>query len=169
MYHDNIRHLDTGLVHFGFGLDPKVEERLQRAAARVDHSEQSLRALDEARQLAPDGLEVLQAQYKFHFYRGDLYKAEDCVFQTLIKAAIQGGFSHDWSMLDASSAEWRQARGPAHSFLYALKALAFIRLRQNTPKQAKEILDAMARIDPEDRIGASVVRDLLAGLENTDA
>lgn len=168
MHRDNIQRLNIGEVHFGFGLDPAVDDQLQRAAAQVGKAEQSLLALDEARQLAPNRLEVLQAQYKFHFYRGDLHKAEDFVFQTLIKAAIQGGFNHDWSTLNAGSADWRQAHGPARFFLYALKALAFIRLRQNMPKQAREILDAMTRIDPEDRVGASVIRDLLAGLENSD-
>lgn len=169
MCRDNVQRLQTGEVHFGFDLEPEVDDRLQRAAARVGNREQSLQALNEAHELAPDRLEVLQAQYKFHFYRGDLQQAEEIVFQSLVRAAIQGGFTHDWNVLDSASAEWKALRGPARSYLYALKALAFIRLRQDTPEQVREILVAIERIDPLDQVGAGVIRDLLEGVTETHA
>lgn len=168
MYSGNIQRLETGQVHFGFNLDPQVNDHLQQAAARVSDSERSLQALNAARRRAPDQLEVLQALYKFHFYRGDIQQAEDIVFQSLVKAALQGGFSHDWSVLDADSADWTDPRGPARSFLYSLKALAFIRLRQNDNTEAASILATLLRLDPQDQVGASVIRDLLEGVEDDD-
>ncbi len=164
----SVQRLDTSQVHFGFEIEPAVDNCLQRAASRVNNRDQSLRALNDAFELAPDRLEVLQAQYKFHFYRGDLSQAEDFVFQTLIKAAIQGGFSYDWSTLDADSANWTGIRGPARFFIYALKALAFIRLRQNMPEQARDILATIERIDPQDCVGISVIRELMAGMESDE-
>ena len=164
-----VQRLDTGQVHFGFGLAPEVDAHLQRAAAQVADSDASLQALTAAQRSAPDRLEVLQALYKFHFYRGDLQQALDFVFQSLVKAAVQGGFSHDWTALQADSADWSDARGPARSFLYSLKALAFIRLRQDDAPEAARVLDALQRLDPHDRVGAQVIRDLLEGMHDDDA
>ncbi len=163
-----IEHLDNGQVHFGFGLDPLVDQCLQRAAAGVADKEAALQALREAWQLAPNRLEVLQAMYKFHFYRGDLRQAEELVFQSLVRAAVQGGFSQDWKALDGESAAWDHPRGPARSFLYALKALAFVRLRQGASSQAEELLGVLGRLDPDDQVGAGVIRDLLNGVDGSD-
>lgn len=161
----NVQQLDIGRVHFGFDLDPEVDGHLQQAASLLADRECSLQALKQALACAPDQLEVLQALYKFHFYRGELAQAQDRVFQSLIKAALQGGFTHDWTRLDADSADWSQQRGPARSFLYSLKALAFIRLRQEDAGEAARILDRLQRLDPQDQVGAQVIRDLLQGLE----
>lgn len=168
MYSSNVARLNNDAVHFGFDLDPEVEGCLQQAAALVGDRDSSLQALNEAHQRAPDQLEVLQALYKFHFYRGELLQALDAVFQVLVKAAIQGGFSHDWQLLEPQSADWQQVRGPARSFLYGLKALAFIRLRQDDTSDAARILEVLDRLDPQDHVGAQVIRDLLEGLEDDD-
>lgn len=151
-------------VHFGFDLEPEVDAHLQQAAERVGRREDSLAALNRALRAAPDRLEVLIALYKFHFYRGELGKARDFVFQALIKASHQGGFSHHWQELTPDSAAWSDPRGPARQFLYSLKALAFIRLRENDTSDAAAILAALERLDPNDQVGADVIRDLLAGM-----
>jgi len=159
----NVRALTGGEVLFGFDLPAGVDYRLQQAAAQVGCSERSLQALNAARETAPDRLEVLVALYKFHFYRGDLGQARDFVFQALVKAAREGGFSHDWTFLEPGSADWEHPRGPARVFLYSLKALAFIRLRENDLDGAAAILETLQRLDPQDHTGATVVRDLLDG------
>ena len=165
IYSADVRTLDQpGQIHFGFGLEPGLESQLQTAAANVGNNERSLRALNEAQRRAPNQLDVLQALYKFHFYRGNIQLAQDLVFQVLIKASLQGGFSRDWANLDAKSIDWSVVRGPARSFLYALKALAFIRLRQSDCSEATNILLVLQRLDPQDQVGAQEVRDLLAGV-----
>jgi len=162
----NVRGLSGSEVHFGFDLPAGVNFRLQQAAARVACSERSLQALNAARETAPDRLEVLVALYKFHFYRGDPGQARDFVFQALVKSAREGGFSHDWSLLEADSADWHAPRGPARVFLYSLKALAFIRLRENDLEGADAVLNGLQRLDPHDQTGADVLRDLLAGVRD---
>lgn len=157
--------LTDNAVEFGFDLPSGVNFRLQQAAARVGNSESALQALGAARETAPDRLEVLVALYKFHCYRGDIRKARDFVFQALIKSARQGGFSHDWTALTADCGDWGDPRGPGRVFIYSLKALAFIRLRENDLEGAAEILDALRRLDPLDQTGADVIRDLLAGVQ----
>lgn len=168
MTENNLHHLVREEVHFGFGLPPEINAHLQEAAARISTREQSLASLNVARKAAPDQLEVLLALYKFHFYQGDIEKARDYVYQGLIKASRQGGFSYDWESLTPESANWQAPRGPARFFLYSLKALAFIRLRENAPSEAQEILDTLARLDPEDQVGAGVIRDLASGMSDDD-
>jgi uncharacterized protein with von Willebrand factor type A (vWA) domain len=152
-------------VQFGFGIAPEVDADLQRAAHLISHRQASVRALRDAYEKAPDQLETLIALFKLLFYQGETTEAESLVEETLIKAAEQGGFTHDWTHLDGKSAAWTEPRGPGRLYLYSLKALAFIRLRQDDQKSASDILTAMERIDPDDLVGASVIGDLLNGLD----
>jgi hypothetical protein len=50
-------------------------------------------------------------------------------------------------------------------YLYTLKALAFIKLRQDQAIEAHSILALLREIDPEDRCGASVIMQLAQALE----
>lgn len=152
-------------VHFGFNLRPEINRHLQRAAASIRSRTESLVSLKKALKSAPDQLETLVALYKFHCYNGDIDVAEDVIFQTLVKAARQGGFDHDWNHLDQGSADWSEQRGPGRIYLYSLKALAFIRLRQELLIDAERILNTLKKLDPDDQVGADVVRDLLQGIE----
>ena len=152
-------------MHFGFDLPVETNGHLQRAASTVSSREDALQALLAALKSAPDQLEVLIALYKFHFYQGETKKAQDLVFQTLIKSSLQGGFSHEWETLSPASADWSDPRGPARVFLCSLKALAFVRLRQADLTDAASILNVLHRLDPIDQVGADVIRDLLLGMQ----
>ncbi|MCU7968890.1 MAG: hypothetical protein KZQ74_17160, partial [gamma proteobacterium symbiont of Bathyaustriella thionipta] len=129
---------------------------------------EALKALFEANRMAPEQLEVLIALYKFYFYQGEIEEAEDLVFQTLIKASLQGGFSHKWESLTPESADWYAIRGPQRIFLYSLKALAFIRLKQNDLRNSEAILDTLERLDPDDQVGAEVIRNLFDVIDDKD-
>lgn len=163
-----VHYLSQNSVHFGFDLPADTNRHLQRAASFVTSREDAMQALVDAQESAPDQLEVLIALYKFHFYQGETQKAQDLVFQTLIKSSLQGGFSHEWETLTPISADWSDPRGPGRVFLYSLKALAFIRLRQNDLDNAGSILKILSRLDPTDQVGASVIRDLLDGMQMGD-
>lgn len=151
-------------VHFGFELAPVINASLQRAAMMVASKKEALKALLEANNSAPDQLEVLIALYKFYFYQGEIEQAEDLVFQTLIKASLQGGFSHKWETLTTECADWNSLRGPERIYLYSLKALAFIRLRQEDLRNTEAILDVLEQLDPNDQVGAEVIRSLLSAI-----
>ncbi len=152
-------------VQFGFGIAPQADLHLQRAAQLVGDRETSLDALYDAYEVAPDQVETLVAMFKLLFYQGKTAKAESLVREAMSKAAIQGGFVSDWHQLDSQSAPWKEPRGAGRLYLYSLKALAFIRLRQDDREGAKDILAALAHIDPDDQVGADVIRDLLHGIE----
>ncbi len=161
-----VRHLMQGDVQFGFDLPAEVDDHLQRAAERVTCRAESLQALNDALESGPGQLEVLVALYKFHFYQGETRRARDFVFQALVKSARQGRFSYDHATLNADSTDWNDPRGPGRVFLYSLKALAFIRLRENDLEDAQSILDTLARLDPSDQVGAGVIRDLLLAMDD---
>jgi hypothetical protein len=154
---------NPGQVHFGSGLEPGLESRRQTAAAaNVGNTACSLRALKDLRRRVANQLDVLQALYRFHFCRGNLQLAQNLGSQVLIKASIQDGFARDWSVPDAKSSDGSAVRGPARSFVYALKALAFIRLRRSDCGEAAKILLVLQRLDPQHQVGAQVVCGLLA-------
>ncbi len=100
------------------------------------------------------------ALYKFYFYRGRLLEAERAALDGLAMAAAQGRFASDWEILRPDSADWTQATGPARFYLFSLKALAFIRLRNGRTTEATAILARLAEIDPTDQVGGSVIRSL---------
>ena len=159
--HSNVHQLIGREVHFGFGIKPEVDIHLQKAASLVASREKSLQALKQAERAAPDQLEVLVALFKFHFYQGETEAAETLVLKTLEAASQQGGFCRDWRRLTAQSTDWHDPRAPGRLYLYSLKALAFIRLRQNAQDAAESILNTLARLDPQNQVGADVIRDLL--------
>jgi tetratricopeptide (TPR) repeat protein len=152
-------------VQFGFGIAPEADAHLQRAAHLVGHRDQSLTALQDAYAAAPDQVETLIAMFKLHFYQGETAKAESLVEEALIKASSQGGFVNDWTRLDHQSADWDNPQGAGRLYLYSLKALAFIRLRQDDWESARALLAALEHIDPDDQVGADVIRDLLDGVD----
>lgn len=160
----SVHQLITNEVIFGFNLSQEVNGYLQKAAASVSSTKETLKALTMAIKAAPNQLESMVALYKFLFYRGDINHAEEVVFQTLVKASLQGKFSNNWKELTPDSTDWSENNGPARVYLYSLKALAFIRLRQNMLRDAKKILSVLERLDPEDSVGADVIRDLLDGV-----
>lgn len=154
-------------VIFGKGIPDPVNALLQEAAGNTNNFARAEQLLLQAQRQAPDQLPVYTALYKLYFYNGHTDQAEDIVFQTLTKAALQGGFSYDWTKLQPQ-AEWANPDSPGRAYLYSLKALAFIRLRQDNPKSAQGILDTLRRLDPDDVIGADVVRALANSMEDDD-
>jgi len=153
---------------FGHGLPVNIRLLLQQATRAYEQTERAEALLLQARQLAPDALEVGIALYKFYFYKYRLRDAEAIALETLTAAAELGGFAPDWQVLAADSADWQAPLGPERAYLFTLKALAFIRLRQAHGTEANSILQKLRELDPNDQVGASVIRDLALRLEETD-
>jgi hypothetical protein len=152
-------------VCFGRSIPAEVDALLQQAAANVHDFSRSERALLAARQRAPAQLEVFVGLYKLYFYRGFFGQAEQAARAALQTAAASGRFDADWRRLTRSGADRQACEGPARLYLYSLKALSFIRLRRNDSQGAGELFAALARLDPDDQVGADVLRDLVGALE----
>ncbi len=105
----------------------------------------------------PRSLEPHIALYKMYAYANRFEDALAQIDYVLTQAAAQGGFGADWTKLNAKSADWNHAQGPLRHYLYSLKALGFVRLRQGRIDEARRVLTRLCTLDPEDQVGGSVV------------
>lgn len=120
--------------------------------------------LKQAHSEAPEALPVYFSLYKFYFYKGRLADAEQAARMALETAARQGGFPSDFRLLAADTVDWSGHDGPAHFYLFSLKALAFIRLRQGDKEGCELMLEKLRELDKADTVGGSVIGSIAAGL-----
>ena len=150
------------------GAVPPPADALLARARGVWHDVPAATALlAEALAAAPDCLPLHYARYKFHSSHGQYALAEAAARAALAEAARQAGLPPNWQALDrtvdADAIDWADVHGAAHFYLFTLKALAYLRLRRGDLAEAGALLDALARLDPDDRVGATVTRSLLQG------
>jgi len=142
-----------------FGALPKpIDALLQQGVVAYRHDRSRAETLfRRALAAAPNALPVYFCLYKIHTYQGHLDQAQIAAENGLKEAARQAGWPLDWR-------QWQpQAMlpdGPGRFALYTLKALAFIHLRLNSPRQAGEMLDALKQLDPAGAVGWTVVAAL---------
>lgn len=145
----------------GFALTPEAEPHVENAAINyysdVPAAEKSLH---DAIAASPECLGAYFSLYKFYFYKRRLQDAERAASNALAEAARQGGFDPDWTKLSNESADWGKTESPQHFYLFTLKAMAFIRLRQEQGDSAMAILSKLFELDPNDSVGASVIQQL---------
>lgn len=149
------------LINFG-DLPGEIDALLQQgvAAYRQDHA-RAERLFRQALGAAPRELPVYFCLYKIHTYQGNLDKAQAAAESGLKEAASQAGWDPDWRRWRP---EARMPEGPGRFALYTLKALAFIRLKQNDRRQADEILAALRKLDPAGAVGWPVIAALAEGI-----
>jgi hypothetical protein len=117
----------------------------------------------------PDHLDAYVDLCKLFFYSKRFSEAEQTARAALIESARQGRFDPDWRTLVPADEQWRDSSAPHRIYLYMLKALAFIRMRQLDVKGGQAVLDHLARLDPDDLVGGSVVRDLAGAMSDEEA
>lgn len=144
-------------------VPPEIAQLLEEAMQTYHDSERAEALLNKAHQLAPSALPVYFSMYKFLFYKGKLAEAESIVRSALAEAANQGNFSASWEGLTPESTDWLAHDSPQHFYLFSLKALAFIRLRQYDRNECNLILDKLRVLDKADTVGSSVIGALAAG------
>ena len=155
-------------VMFGVNIPSHINACLQQAVAAYNDSETAERLLWQAQQLDPNQLEVYVALYKFYFYKNRIDEAQDVVLKALSQSAELGQFAADWNQLTASSTDWFSSENPQRLYLYAMKALSFIRLRQSDVEGADEILTKLRELDPTDQVGGSVLQELAEAMRECD-
>lgn len=155
-------------VIFSPNLPEDVNRLLQAGVAASHNDKQRAQQLfQQAQKIAPQCLETYFALYKFYFRDARLAEAEQTALSALEEAARQGRFPSDWRRLAYESKQRDfYASDAAMFYLYTLKALAFIKLRQGQSVEARVVLAQLQRFDPEDRCGASVVNSLAEALED---
>lgn len=163
----NVRALVDESVIFSLNIPENINQLLQAGVAASRTDKKTAESLFiKAYQLDPSCLQTYFALYKFYFYQARLLEAEYYVLIGLEQAANQVGFPADFQQLRRQQNQWNfYANESSLFYLYSLKALAFIKLRQNHLEVADAILQTLKEIDPEDRSGASVIMELAEGIE----
>lgn len=148
-------------VLFSPNVPLAVNELLQKAVA-LSHTNkpEAEKLFQQAKHLDASCLQTYFALYKFYFYQGLLHEAEFEVLAALQESAKQGNFSSDYQRLVLQSDVDMYASEVTLFYLYSLKALAFIKLRQEKEAEARVVLSIIQKLDPEDRVGASVIQSL---------
>jgi len=136
---------------------------LKRAMRNYDDADFTEQLLLRAHAIDRECLHVYFALYKFYFYRKQFDAAEKIVRTGLTIAARLGGFPEFIDQLTPLSTDWSLAHGAERFFLFSLKALAFIRLRQGDREDSDHILAKLRELDPDDRVGGSVIGELASG------
>jgi hypothetical protein len=160
--------MDVGeRITFSPNMPPEVNQLLQSAviASSVDQARAETLFI-QAQTMDSHCLQTYFALYKFYFYQKRLIDAERIVLSGLEESARQGGFPSDYRRLVREPRKWDLYANEATLFyLYTLKALAFIKLRQGHLVEGQFILSQLQQLDPQDLSGGSVIMDLAAGLE----
>ena len=148
-------------VLYGGETTPEIAELLENAMSRYTETDKAEATLVEALRRSPRSLPVHFSLYKFYFYKKRLDDAEKIVQHSLVEAALQGGFDANWETLNKDSTDWGNMS--ANFYLFSLKALAFIRLRQGDEAGCLSVLNKLLELDQGDKVGSSVINDIAKG------
>jgi len=151
-------------VFYAGTVPPRIGGLLDDAMSAYADTERAEALLRQALCEAPDALPVYFSLYKFYFYKGRLADAEEAARAALETAARQGGFPDAYASLAPETTDWTRHDSPQHFYLFSLKALAFIRLRQGDARGCDEILGKLKELDTADTVGGSVIGSLAAGV-----
>jgi tetratricopeptide (TPR) repeat protein len=127
-------------------------------AAEVGNLLQVEQMLRDSLALNPDQLSAYFALYKLLFRQSRLDEAANVAELALAVSARLGRFAAQWQKLTPGAADWSDTSSPAHFYLFTLKALSFIHLRQGKVDVCRDMLSQIERLDPADSVGASVIR-----------
>lgn len=148
---------------FGGDVPSAVREILHRASLAPRQEVGSL--LWTAQALAPQCLAIYYTLYKHHASVRELDEARRAAERGLEEAARQAGLPPDWRAVAPGEPPIDfSATGPARFWLFTLKALAFISVRQQRPEEARALLHHIAWLQPNAGMGDDVIRSLLDAL-----
>lgn len=121
---------------------------------RVEH------LLCAAQQQAPHELSLSEALYKLYAYSNQFIKAQVFINWVLTTAGQACDLPADPLLAQDHHIQRTTLSRPARYYLYALKANAFVALRQGELVRALALTTQLQRLDPQDQVGGSVVVDL---------
>ena len=155
---------------FDATVPPDIQALLADADAAYSDPHRAERAFQAALAIAPDNLGLRIATYTFYFYANRLAEAlphaEVCL--TLIARTL--GVAEDWRQVGPGDAEFTGFVGPQRTYLKTLVAIGYCRARLGNLEGAEAILRHAAGLDPEDRVNAARLANVVArgGLDPDD-
>ncbi len=148
---------------FETDLPEDIRALLADADAALSRPEAAQRAFDTALALAPDNLSLRIAAYTFYFYSHRLEEAIPHAEACLALAGEALGLPADWRRVDRESADFAGFERPQRVYLKSLVALGYCRARLGELAAGEALLRHAASLDPQDRVGAGRLADVVAG------
>lgn len=135
---------------------------LRDAETPYTRSEQAQAAVRAAVEQAPDNLALRIAAYTFCVYVNRLDDAVPHAEMCLVIAARALDLPEDWRLVGPDSADFGRLERMPRVYLKSLLALGFCRARLGDREGGEELLRKAASLDPQDRIGAGELADVIA-------
>lgn len=139
--------------YFSSVVNDELALQLDRAARLTDPSAREAILL-QAKARWPQALDVLIALYKLYFRTASFREAEVIAWAALRESSRQGGFHWNYRSLTRETADWLDDHAVSRLYLFSLKALGVIRLRQGRVVLSERALSKVLELDPQDEIGA---------------
>lgn len=156
---DLLRELDGSDCYFEEALSGEVRQLIDAAAESYGDGERAELLLQKARLQAPESLTVMVALYRFYFYRHRLAETLEVAARAMQLSGSVLGLESDWTGLKPEEFD-RQAAGRVTTgrfYLFALKGAGYLNMRQGDLELGTAQLKKVRELDPEDRLGASVL------------
>lgn len=156
---DLLKELDGAGCYFEEELTDEVRQLLDDAAESYGNEERAELLLQQAMIKAPKSLTVMVALYRFYFYRHRLDETLEVAARAMRLSGSALGLNCDWPELKLKDFD-RQAAGKVTTgrfYLFALKGAGYINMRLGELELGTAQLRKVSELDPEDRLGASVL------------
>ncbi|HSD39640.1 MAG TPA: hypothetical protein VLC92_19200 [Rhodocyclaceae bacterium] len=148
-------------AYFGGELTPAARRMLDQIGDATSAAEVEA-LLWTAQATSPACLPVYYLLYKFHASKRQLVLAERAARAGLLQAARQTGLPENWRAAKAGTVDFTSP-GPARFWLFTLKALSFILLRQGQTEEAGAALEKISDLHGNAGLGDDVIAALLDG------
>nr|CRH05908.1 conserved protein of unknown function [Candidatus Magnetococcus massalia] len=146
--------MSESVSFYSHELDPTIGQRLIGAMKEPDDAKQIqlLQAVVEAYPATLDGhICLIKALFKAQ----RLDEAEQAAQRALAEAAGQGRFSHNPADHTPADQQWLVVGSAQRLYLFCLKALGVVNMRQQKLVEAEALLSKLLELDPHDEIGGA--------------
>ena len=145
------------------GVLPRGVQAALDAAAGCWHEDAAAEGhLATAFAQAPEHPAVHIAWYRFLFYKNRLDEALAVGMRCLARAAADNGLPDDWRTVGRDQASFSSWSAVPRFYLFTLKGCAYLSLRLGQLEQGGAMLAKLRELDPQDRLGGSVLQAVLA-------
>lgn len=159
---DLLKELDGSDCYFEEKLPDEVTQMLD-AAAESYGEEGAEMLLLRAFLRSPSSLTVLVALYRYYFYQHRLRDALAVADRAMQESGWRLALPAGWPELTAKSFDRQAAAHVTMSrfYLFALKGAGYMNMRIGKLDLGAAMLRKVRELDPEDRLGASVLLDVI--------
>jgi hypothetical protein len=141
----------------GLGLPVQAEAALKEAGANRGDAPRAMAALMRAQSLAPDHPAVLIALYRHHFYGHRIGPARDVARRALLAGAQALGLPESWRGTSRQALAGAKDDPSVRFYLFTLKGYAYLSMRLDDPVEARDALQLLRHLDPDDCVGGALI------------